>query len=65
MVFGEGGEGCVVEDSRRIEWEVDLPFKQSVNWIAEGRFMRHCSSWWWSSALTAGKGKVPESAGGC
>ena len=32
------------------------------NFRAGGRLMRHCSSWWRSSALTAGRGKVPESA---
>lgn len=32
------------------------------NWRGGGRLMRHCSSWWCSSVLMAGRGKVPESA---
>lgn len=63
----EDGEGCRDGWSLGVEyvwgWErVSCAGWESVNWIAAGRLVRHCSSWWCSSALTAGRGMVPESA---
>ena len=34
----------------------------SENWITEGRFLRHSSTCLCSSMLTAGRGRVPDSA---
>lgn len=52
------GEGWM-DGSAGVGWDEEGAL---LNWIANGRFMRHCSSWWCSSVLIAGRGKVPESA---
>jgi hypothetical protein len=57
--FGEAADDG--EGSAGVEY--DCGWYESGNWMAGGRLLRHCSSWWRSSVLTAGRGMAPESAG--
>lgn len=50
-----------VIEGERSSFEVMSEFF-SENWIAEGRFLRHSSTCLCSSMLTAGRGRVPDSA---
>lgn len=60
MADGEGSRG--VGRVRGLTGEGLVSLSGLENWIGAGRLRRHCSIWWCSSALTAGRGTASDSA---